>query len=122
MDDQLAIAAAAEHMAAGFQLRLAFRVIEQLAIADHGDGAVLVEDGLLTVIQPDNAEPLLDGADAGSKQGAGLVRPAMDQCGAHARDHGPIRLSPTGKVDHTCQPAHAASLGLIPDAASGALF
>ena len=52
MHDQLAVAAAAEDMAAGLKLGLALGVVEQLAVADHRDGAVLVEDGLLTVTQP----------------------------------------------------------------------
>ena len=110
MHDQLAVAAAAEDMAARLQLGLALRVVEQLAVADHGDGAVLVEDWLLAVTKPDDAEPLLDGADARCEQGAGLVRPAMGERRAHARDLRPIRLPSTLEVDHTCQTAHEPSL------------
>ena len=51
MHDQLAVAAAAEDVAARLKLGLALGVIEQLAIADHGDGAVFVEDRLLAVTQ-----------------------------------------------------------------------
>jgi hypothetical protein len=110
MHDQLAVAAAAEHVAARLQLGLAFGIVEQLAIADHGDGAVFVEDGLLAVTKPDDAEPLLDGADAGCEQGAGLVGPAMGERSAHARDQRPIRLPATLEIDHTCQAAHEPSL------------
>ena len=110
MHDQLAVAAAAEDVAARLQLGLALGIVEQLAVADHGDGAVLVEDWLLAVTKPDNAEPLLDGADARCEQGAGLVGPAMGERRAHARDLRPIRLPPTLEVDHTCQPAHDTSL------------
>ena len=93
-------------MAARLKLGLALRVVEQLAVADHGDGAVFVEDRLLAVTQSDDAEALLDGADAWREQGAGLVGPAMGQRRAHARDLRPIRLPPTFEVDHTCQAAH----------------
>ena len=110
MHDQLAVAAAAEDVAARLKLGLALRVVEELAVADHGDGAVFVEDRLLAVTQADDAEPLLDGADAWREEGAGLVGPAMGQRRAHARDLRPIRLPPTLEVDHTCQPAHDSSL------------
>src|SRR4029079_44867 len=77
MHDQLAVAAAAEDMAARLKLGLALGVIEQLAVADHGNGTVLVEDWLLAITKPDDAEPLLDGADAWWAQGAGLVGAPM---------------------------------------------
>ena len=110
MHDQLAVAAAAEDVAARLKLGLALGVVEQLAVADHGDGAVLVEDWLLAVTKPDDAEPLLDGADARREEGAGLVGTAMGERRAHARDLRPIRLPPTLEVDHTCQAAHDPSL------------
>ena len=104
------IAAAAEDVAARLQLGLALGIVEQLAVEDHGDGAVLVEDRLLAVSEPDDAEPLLDGADAWCEQCAGLVGSAMGQRRAHARDLRPIRLPSTLEVDHTCQAAHEPSL------------
>src|SRR5262249_8664736 len=62
MHDQLAIAAGAELMTSRLKLGLALRIVEQLAVAQHGDGAVLVEDRLLAVAQPDDAKPLRRGA------------------------------------------------------------
>ncbi len=114
MHDQLAVAAAAEDVAARLQLGFAFGIVEQLAIADHGDGAIFVEDRLLAVTQSDDAEPLLDGADARREQSAGFVGSAMGEGRAHARDLRPIRLPPTLEVDHACQAAHGPSLKSVP--------
>ena len=58
MHNQLAVATAAKNVSARLKLSLALRVIEQLAVADHNDGVVFVEDRLLAVTQSDNAEAL----------------------------------------------------------------
>jgi hypothetical protein len=101
-------------MAPGLELDLPFGVVEQLAIVENGDGPILVENRLLTVVDPDNAETLMGDADPGREQGAAIVRTAMEQHGAHALHLGPIGLPPTLKVDHTCKATHFASLEIRP--------
>ncbi len=56
MDEDFAVAVGAEHVPLGFEVRPAFGIIEELAVADDGDGAVFVEDGLLAVLESDDAE------------------------------------------------------------------
>jgi hypothetical protein len=114
MHDQLAIAAGAELMTPRLKLGLALRIVEQLAVARHGERAVLVDDRLLAVAQAYDAEPLRGGADPWGEQGAGFVGAAMGERRAHARNLRPIRLPSTFKVDYTCQAAHFTSLKMIP--------
>jgi hypothetical protein len=47
VDDDLGVGVRAEDVALGLELRLALRIIEQLAVVDDGDGAILVEDRLM---------------------------------------------------------------------------
>ena len=46
VDDDLGIGVRAEDVALGLELGLALRIVEQLAVVDDGDGAILVEDRL----------------------------------------------------------------------------
>jgi hypothetical protein len=86
MHDQLAVAMGAEHMTPRLKLRLPLGIVEQLAVADDGDRAVLVENGLVAVRDTDDAKPLLREADPRREQETGIVRTAMGQGRAHARD------------------------------------
>src|SRR4029078_9915385 len=47
VDDDLGIGMGAEDVALGLQLGLALGIVEQLAVVDDGDVAILVEDGTL---------------------------------------------------------------------------
>src|SRR5262245_16098101 len=95
MHDQLAIAAGAKLMTSSLKLGLALRIVEQLAVAQHCDGTVLVENRLLAVAQPDDTKPLRCCADPRGQQGAGFVGAAMSERRAHARNLRPIRLPST---------------------------
>ena len=64
-------------LALRFKLGLALGVVEQFAVADDRDRAILVEDGLLTIVQSDNAETAMGNADARREQGAGIIGTAM---------------------------------------------
>ena len=68
--DQLGVAVRAEAVAAAFQAGRVFGVVEQLAVEDDGDGAVLVGDRLPAVGQADDAEPAGGEADAGLLPGS----------------------------------------------------
>ena len=110
MHDELVVAMGAEHVTLGLELRLPLRVVEQLAIADDGNAAVLVEEGLPPVLKTENAEPPMREAEPRCEQGTGIVGAAMEERRAHARDLSPIGLPSTLEVDHSCQAAHFASL------------
>ena len=80
------VAVGGEAMAAAFQLGLHLGVVEQLAVEDDGDAAVLVEDGLPAVGQADDAEAARGERQAGPFEVAVLVRPAVDDGVGHRAD------------------------------------
>ena len=90
MDDQLRVAVGAEHVALGLELDAPFGIIEQLAVADDGHATILVEDRLLAVLQPEDAQPTVRKPDSRHEQKAGN-RPGRDEpghppCGARGPD------------------------------------
>src|SRR6478672_5908371 len=103
MHDELAVALGAEYMAASAKLGLALGIVEQLAVADDDDVAVLVEDRLLAVCDADNAEAAIAKADTRCDQRADIVWPAMHKRRCHALHLRTVRLPPAAKIDHTCQ-------------------
>ena len=100
----------AEHVALGLELDAPFGIIEQLAVADDGHATILVEDRLLAVLQPEDAQPTVRKPNSRHEQKAGIVRAAMNQGIRHAAHEGPIGLSPALEVNHSCQAAHIAPL------------
>ena len=73
-------------MAAAFQVRLLLGVVEQLAVEDDGDAAILVEDRLPAVGQADDAEAARGEGQAGPFQEAVLVGAAVDDGVGHRPD------------------------------------
>ena len=55
MHDELGVAVGAKHVALGHKLGAPLREIEKFAIADDGNSPVLIEDRLMSVLQPENA-------------------------------------------------------------------
>ena len=108
MNDQLGVAVGAEHVALGLELDALLGIIEQLAIADDGDAAILVEDRLLAVLEPENAQPAMRKPDPRHKQKAGIIRTTVSQRVGHAAHERPIGLSTAREVNHSCQAAHIA--------------
>ena len=105
--DDFGVAVGGEAMAAAFQRRLLFRVVEQLAVEDDGDGAVFVEDGLPAVGQADDAEAARGEGQAGPFQVAVLVRPAVDDGVGHRPDRPRGDRPPlSGKVKDSRDAAH----------------
>ena len=77
-----------------FELGLHFGIVEELAVEDDDDGAVLVGDRLLAVEEPDDAEPAIGEPDAGLFEIAVLIGPAMDDGVGHAPSmRGPANFS-----------------------------
>ncbi len=66
--------AMALRLQAGFQLG----IIEQLAVKDHGNRAVLIGNGLPTVPQPDDAQATRSHTDGRAIKEAVFIRPAVD--------------------------------------------
>ena len=105
--DDFGVAVGGEAMAAAFQLGLHLGVVEQLAVEDDGDAAVLVEDGLPAVGQADDAEAARGERQAGPFEEAVLVRAAVDDGVGHGADR-PRRRRPAfpGQVKDSRDAAH----------------
>ena len=92
------------------QLRLALGIVEQLAVEDDGDGAVLVEDRLLAVGEADDGEAAVGEAEAGADQDSrrrqGRDARALAPCAAATAG---IRLTLAGEVDDSSNAAHGSS-------------
>ena len=84
VDDDLGVGVRAEDVALGLQLRLALGVVEQLAVEDDRDAAVLVGDRLVAVAEADDGEAAVGEAEAGADQESVVVRSAMPERLRHA--------------------------------------
>src|SRR5215813_11505772 len=88
MRQEFGVAMAAERVALDHQVGAHLRIIEQLAVEDDGDAAVLVALGLLAIEQADDAEPAIGELQSGPLEEAVLVRAAMEHGPRHApHDH-----------------------------------
>src|SRR4051812_28952953 len=106
MRDDLRIAVGDESMSARPELVSALDVIEKLTVEHYRDAAVLIEDRLLAVGQPDNTQSPRSQTEPGPNQKAFLVRAAVQQCPRHSLNaslgHGTL----TRQIDHACDAAH----------------
>jgi hypothetical protein len=108
--DRLAVAPGSERVPARGELRPQLDVVEDLAVEDQGDGAVLVEERLIAVLEVDDAEP----ADAqrharglcGKLILPGAVRPPVGEDGAHGAHHGRPGARRAGPVVLACDSTH----------------
>ncbi len=88
------------------QSGLLLGIIEQLAVEDDRDGAILVADGLPAVGQADDAQPAVGEADAGVLKVAVLIRAAVHDGIGH-RDEGSPRKEPVpSQIDRAGDSAH----------------
>src|SRR5262249_24769526 len=107
--DDLGVGVGDKPMSAAGKLGPALGVVEQLAVEDHLDGAVLVADRLATVEQPDNAESPGGEAQTGALQATVLVGPTVDDRVGHCvQDAGRHGSSLARKIDYPRDPTHAA--------------
>ncbi len=79
VDDDLGVGVGAEDVALGLQLRLALGIVEQLAVVDDGNRAILVEDRLLAVAEADDGEATVGEPDAGTQQKSVVVGTAVPE-------------------------------------------
>ena len=82
-----------------------FGIVEQFAVEDDGDGAVLVVDRLPAVRQADDAEPAIGEADAVVLEEAVLIGAAMEMAAAIAAST-PGHGSTAGKIHHPGYSTH----------------
>ena len=92
MDDDLGVAARAEHVPERRQLGHQLPVVVDLAVEDDDDGAVLVEHRLLAGRQVDDRQALVAQRDAGRAVHAGLVGPAVMLRLVHAQQRGRVEV------------------------------
>src|SRR6185437_1923357 len=95
--DQFRVAVGGEAMAASFQFGTHFGVVEQFAIEDDGDGAILIMNGLAAVGQPDNAETARGKRQSRPFEEAIFIRSAMIQSLRHRLDCATRRCSPLAR-------------------------
>ncbi len=109
VDDDLGIGVGAEDVALGLQLCLALGIVEQLAVVDDGDGAILVEDRLLAVAETDDGEAAVGEPEAGAQEEAVVVRAAVPERLRHALQGRRVRLPLASEVDDSSNAAHRSS-------------
>src|SRR5262249_6831408 len=104
--DDFGVAVGAEGVPAGLKGGPLFRVVEQLAVVGDGDAAVLVEDRLSPVRQPDNAQPPRRQPQSGGFAVTVLIRPTVEQAVGH-RPQGRGRNRTLGlQIHHPRDAAH----------------
>jgi hypothetical protein len=104
--DYFSIAVGAEAVAASFQPGALLGVIEQLAVENDLDTAILVGYRLPAVIQADDAEPARRQPEARLFQEPVFVRPAMNQRRRHRLKRAERRERSVGQMNHPCDAAH----------------
>ena len=104
--NQLGIAVGPELMAATFQPGLGFGVVEELAVEDDVNAAVLVADGLPAVAEANDAEPARGQPQPGTLQVAVLVRPSVDQTVGHGAQTTRGQGDPVHQVNHAGDSTH----------------
>jgi hypothetical protein len=107
---QLGVAVRGEAMPASFERAPRFRIIEQLAVEDDDDGAVLVGDGLVAVGEADDAETTVGQGHAVALEIALVIGSAMHDGIGHAPDGSGWNDPAAAQIDDAGDPAHAAML------------
>ena len=113
MRNQLGVAVGGEAMAPAFEHLLGFGIIEELAVEDDGDGAILVADRLLAVGEADDAEPAIGQAEARLVEVAVIVRAAMDDGVGHAFEKSGRHPASTRQIDRPGNATHAILLRAV---------
>jgi hypothetical protein len=84
-------------------------VIEQFPIEDHADASILIEDGLSSVLQTDDAEAAGTEGQAGFFEISILVGAAMEDRIRHRTHHPRWDGTPPRQVDYPRDTAHPVS-------------
>jgi hypothetical protein len=91
VDDDLAVAAGAKHVAGGLEFGVQLAIIVDLAVVDQPDALVLIGEGLVTAFAVDDAQAPMAEADGGTLERAGVVGTAVDEGGGHAAEKLAVR-------------------------------
>jgi len=91
MDDRFGVRVGAEAVPAGFEVPPQLLEVVDLAVLDDGDGAVLVEHGLMTARHVDDREAAHAHREGAVDQEALVVRSAVHHDVAHRLEHMPRR-------------------------------
>ena len=113
MNNHLRIGARGEDVSLRFQRQPQLGVLEQLSVADDGDCAIFVEDGLPPIAKANDAETAMGKADAWCDEEAIIVGPSVPQRIRHTLQHHSIRPSSAPKIDNASQAAHRRLLRAI---------
>src|SRR6185503_15141413 len=100
------VALRGEAMAAGFQLRTQFDVVENLAVEDDPKRAILVADRLLAGAEIDNAQPGVAQAGKAVEINAKLIRTAMTDHRQHPAEAGLLNRIGLGETDYAHNATH----------------
>ncbi len=109
MHDELGVGVGAKDVTLGLQRGLALGIVEQLAVVDDGDGAVLVEDRLPAIAQADDAQPSRGEAQTRPEQEPVIIGSAMPQGIGHPLHGCRIGLPLARQIDYSCNSAHGPS-------------
>ena len=78
MGDDFSVTMSGKAMSLRFQLGFQFGIIEQFAVEDDGNGAVLIRNGLSTIPEADDAQAPRGHAHGRAVKEAVFIRAAMD--------------------------------------------
>jgi hypothetical protein len=107
VDDDLGVAAGAEHVPERRQLGHQLPVVVDLAVVDDDHGAIGVEQRLLAALEVDDRQALVAERDPGCAVRAGLVGTPVMLRRVHAEQGGSVEVTPAARIPDTHYPAHA---------------
>ena len=113
MDDDLGVGARGKDVTLRLKLLLELGIVEQLAIEDDRDRAILVEDGLPAIAKTDDAEATVSEANTGSNEESVIVGSPVPQRVGHALQHRLIGMTAPLEIDNPGQTAHRRLLRAI---------
>jgi hypothetical protein len=106
MHEDLRVATGTEAVPEALEMSPPLGKIEQLAIVNHGDGAVFIKDGLTSVRQADDAEPSRDQPETGTHQHSALIRSSVQDRPGHALQFACGNLTLPGEVNDSRNSTH----------------
>src|SRR5574339_28828 len=109
VDDDFGVGTRVEAMPATFQLGAQLDVVEDFAVEDHPDGAVLVADRLVSAFDMDDAQARMRETDMRIVVKPETIGPAMTGRLDHPPEDGARGSAPVpGRSRYACKPAHCA--------------
>ena len=106
MHEDLRVAAGAEAVPEPLEMSPPLGKVEQLAVVNHGNGAVFIKYRLTSVRQADDAEPSRDQPETGTHQHPALIRSPVQDRPGHALQFACGNLTLPGEVDDSRNSTH----------------